>query len=62
MTTIFTIGHGNRAIGEFVALLREAGIECVVDVRACPASRRHPQFARAALGKSLAAAGTPARG
>jgi uncharacterized protein (DUF488 family) len=54
MTTIFTIGHGNRAIGEFVALLREAGIECVVDVRAYPVSRRHPQFARDSLDKSLA--------
>lgn len=57
MTTIFTIGHGNRAIGEFVALLQEAGIECVVDVRAYPVSRRHPQFARDSLDKSLADAG-----
>jgi uncharacterized protein (DUF488 family) len=57
MTTIFTIGHGNRAIGEFVALLREAGIECAVDVRAYPVSRRHPQFAREALEKSFTQAG-----
>lgn len=57
MTTVFTIGHGSRAIGEFVALLREAGIECVVDVRAYPVSRRHPQFAREALEKSLTQAG-----
>jgi len=57
MTTVFTIGHGNRAIGEFVTLLREAGIECVVDVRAYPVSRRHPQFAREALEKSLTQAG-----
>jgi uncharacterized protein (DUF488 family) len=57
MTTIFTIGHGNRAIGEFVALLREAEIECLVDVRAYPVSRRHPQFAREALAKSLTQAG-----
>lgn len=53
MMTIFTIGHGNRTIGEFIALLREAGIECLVDVRAYPVSRRHPQFARDSLGKSL---------
>jgi uncharacterized protein (DUF488 family) len=57
MTMIFTIGHGNRAIGEFVALLREAGIESVVDARAYPISRRHPQFAREALDHSLADAG-----
>lgn len=54
---IYTIGHGNRAAGEFVALLKQAGIECLVDVRAYPASRRHPQFGREALERSLAEAG-----
>lgn len=49
MTTVFTIGHGNRPLDEFMALLRQARIERLVDVRAFPASRRHPQFARAAL-------------
>lgn len=57
MTPIFTIGHGNRAIGEFVALLRAAAVECLVDIRAYPASRRHPQFAREALESTLAGAG-----
>ena len=37
-------------------MLRAAGINCLVDVRAYPASRRHPQFARAALEQSLAEA------
>jgi uncharacterized protein (DUF488 family) len=54
---IFTIGHGNRSIEEFLALLKEAGIECLVDVRAYPASRRHPQFARETLERSLGEAG-----
>ncbi len=53
---IWTIGHGNRTIEEFVALLKQAGIECLVDVRAYPASRRHPQFARAALEPALSVA------
>ena len=57
MTTIFTVGHGNRAVEEFVTLLRVAGMDCVMDVRAYPASRRHPQFARDALEGSLARAG-----
>lgn len=57
MTTVFTIGHGNRSIEELLALLKEVGIECLVDVRAYPASRRHPQFARESLKKSLADAG-----
>lgn len=54
---IYTVGHGSRPIGEFTGLLRDAGIECVVDVRAYPASRRHPHFAREALERSLADAG-----
>lgn len=57
MTVLYTVGHGNRAIGEFIALLEAADIECLVDVRAYPASRRHPQFARGALEESLAVAG-----
>jgi len=54
---IWSIGHGSRSIEEFVGLLEEAAIECLVDVRAFPASRRHPQFARASLESSLTAAG-----
>jgi len=54
---IYTIGHGNRSIGEFVGLLEGPRIECVVDIRAYPASRRHPRFAREALDRSLADAG-----
>lgn len=57
MTTIHTIGHGNRSIEEFVALLRGAGITCLLDVRAFPSSRRHSHFAREALERSLPAAG-----
>lgn len=54
---IWTIGHGNRSIEEFVGLLKNSAIECLVDVRAYPASRRHPQFARESLDQSLADAG-----
>ena len=54
---IYTVGHGNRSIEELLGLLGDCAVECLVDVRACPASHRHPQFARATLGKSLAAAG-----
>ena len=55
--TFYTIGHGNRSGEEFVQLLQTAGIECLVDVRAYPASRRHPQFAQEALKSALAEAG-----
>jgi uncharacterized protein (DUF488 family) len=54
---LWTIGHGNRSIEELLALLDEAKIQRLVDVRAYPVSRRYPHFARAALEKSLAEAG-----
>jgi uncharacterized protein (DUF488 family) len=57
MTTVYTIGHGNRPMDEFTGMLAEAGIQCLVDVRAFPASRRHPHFARAALEEALPKAG-----
>ncbi|HSV03241.1 MAG TPA: DUF488 domain-containing protein [Phenylobacterium sp.] len=40
----FTIGHSTRSIDEFTALLREAGVETVADVRKMPRSRANPQF------------------
>lgn len=54
---IYTIGHSTRTIGELLGLLAAHRIEQVVDVRRYPASRRHPQFAQAALATTLAAAG-----
>lgn len=40
-----------------MALLREHGVERLVDVRRYPASRRHPHFERRALAASLEVAG-----
>jgi len=54
---IWTVGHGTRPIAEFVALLREAGVVRLADVRTFPGSRRHPQFGQAALRDALADAG-----
>ena len=51
---IFTIGHSNRSLEEFLGLLAESRIECVVDVRRLPGSRRYPQFDADALARSLA--------
>jgi uncharacterized protein (DUF488 family) len=55
--TVFTIGHSTRPIEAFIALLKGAEIDRVVDVRRFPGSRRHPQFNAEALDRSLAAAG-----
>ena len=54
---VFTIGHSTRALADFIALLREAAVERVVDVRSIPRSRTNPQFNTDALSDSLAAAG-----
>lgn len=56
-TMIHTIGHGNRSATELIAMLQEACVEVLVDVRAHPSSRRYPQFSRAALQAELARAG-----
>lgn len=42
--TLYTVGHGNRKIEELIALLKEAGVDTLVDVRAQPRSRHNPQF------------------
>ena len=57
MATLYSIGHGNRAADHFTELLKSAGIECLIDVRAYPRSRRNPQFARMALDPVLRAEG-----
>ena len=54
---LFTIGHSNRPIEALQAMLREAGVKRLVDVRAIPRSRRWPQYNGEALRRSLAEAG-----
>lgn len=54
---IFTVGHSTRPQEELIAILKEAGVELLVDVRRFPGSRRHPQFGKEALRAGLAAAG-----
>lgn len=50
---VFTVGHSTRGASDFVTLLREGGIQLVVDVRRHPGSRRHPHFNREALERRL---------
>ena len=53
---IFTIGYENTTVGEFVAALKRAGVERVIDVRALPLSRR-PGFSKTPLRGALEEAG-----
>lgn len=50
---VLTIGHSNHAIGAFLELLARHRMATVADVRSVPYSRRHPQFNRRALERSL---------
>jgi uncharacterized protein (DUF488 family) len=54
---IHTIGHSTREADELVELLRQHGVDLLVDVRRFPGSRRHPQFNRELLAADLSAAG-----
>ena len=54
---IFTVGHSIRPQNELIAILEEARVKLLVDVRRFPGSRRHPQFGKEALSAGLAAAG-----
>ena len=55
--TLWTIGHSNRPLADFVALLARNQIESIADVRLLPGSRRYPQFDQDSLAASLADAG-----
>jgi uncharacterized protein (DUF488 family) len=55
--TIYTVGHSNRSLEEFIAILESAGITLLVDVRSIPRSRATPQFNADTLPAALAAHG-----
>lgn len=53
MLTLYSIGHSNRPLDEFLKLVAAHAVHCIADVRAFPSSRRWPQFNREALAASL---------
>ena len=50
---IFTIGHSTRSIDDFIGLLREYGVQQVIDIRTIPKSRHNPQLNQAELRTAL---------
>lgn len=54
---VYTIGHSNHAVGDFVDFLRGAGISAVADVRSKPYSQFTPQFNQAELKLAMKGAG-----
>lgn len=57
MRPIYTVGHSNRSLEDFLGLLSGAGVEQVVDVRRLRGSARFPQFDADPLAESLRGAG-----
>jgi uncharacterized protein (DUF488 family) len=51
---LFSIGHSNIPAERFVALLRDAGVGAIADVRSTPFSRRFPWFSGKNLATTLA--------
>ena len=58
---LFTIGHGLAPPETFIALLRDAGVELLIDVRTAPGSKRNPPFRREAMEGWLRDAGVAYR-
>lgn len=58
---LLTVGHGTLPAERFAALLRQAGVESLVDVRTAPGSRHNPQFGRAEMSGWLPAGGVAYR-
>lgn len=53
LPTVFTVGHSNRSLDEFIELLVEHSVRHVVDVRKLPGSKRYPQFNADTLAEQL---------
>ena len=55
--TVYTVGHSNKPLADFLSLLRAHGVRRILDVRRFPGSRRWPHFGAVRLAQSLAAEG-----
>jgi uncharacterized protein (DUF488 family) len=55
--TIYTLGHSNRKLEEFLAMLAPYQIELLADVRTIPRSLHNPQYNSESLPEALANVG-----
>ena len=53
MNKIFSIGHSNRALSEFLQTLQENKINTIIDIRTYPRSRFYPQYNQKRLATEL---------
>lgn len=54
-TTIYSIGHGNKSLEEFISELKSFEIEYLLDIRSKPYSKWNPHFNRMPLEQELKA-------
>lgn len=59
--SIFTIGHSNHPLEQFLALLAQHEVEALADIRRFPGSRKHPHFNRDNLAAALQKTGVEYR-
>jgi uncharacterized protein (DUF488 family) len=55
VVNLLTLGHGTATSDQLAALIRQAQIELIVDVRTVPKSRRHPHVWREAMAEWIPA-------
>jgi uncharacterized protein (DUF488 family) len=54
MTKLYSVGHSNRSLDDFLRLLKMNGIEALADIRQFTRSRANPHFNGDTLGPALA--------
>lgn len=57
MATVYTIGYGNRSLTDFIDLLKQYGVDVLVDTRSVPYSRFQAGFRKKVLQERLGEAG-----
>lgn len=50
---VYTVGHSNQTIEEFIDLIKKYEVNCIIDVRTIPSSNYNPQFDRVPITASL---------
>jgi uncharacterized protein (DUF488 family) len=50
---IYTIGHSNRSLNEFIQMLKSFNIQLLKDIRRFPGSKKFPYFNKSSLENSL---------
>lgn len=53
MADLFTIGYANKSIDEFLTILKNYRITCIIDVRSMPLSIQYPEYDEKSLKRVL---------